>query len=296
MKISLWLLATVFVFLSAKTSMAVDGNARDYIAAPPGTNLSIVYFQYYNSDQFMVKGKDLPGKDKLEVIVPFYRFVHYMELFGLTIDPQIVIPFGKVSTKIGALGLDQEDATLGDIVLGSTFWFINKPEQQFWLGITPWLQVPTGRYDEDNFVASSVLASNRFTFVTQFGLEKGLGHGFHFSEYLEADFYSDNDEWTSSSGERVTQSKDPWFLSQMALSYDFTPATFCSVKWRYAWGGETDLVGTNQGDKQDNHRLDLGFFHWLTKTDQLMVELQKDVKVENGYESSGFWLRWVHAF
>lgn len=296
MKRNLWLLAAAFMLFRAEAAMAVDGNARDYIAAPPGTNLSIVYFQYYNADKFKVDGKELPGDDKLEVIVPFYRFVHYMELFGLTIDPQIVIPFGKVSTRIGALGLDQEDTTLGDIVLGSTVWFVNKPERQLWLGLTPWLQLPTGVYDEDNFVASSVLASNRYTFAPQLGLEKGLGHGFHFSEYLEADFSSDNDEWTSASGDRASQGRDPWFLSQMTLSYDVTPATFCSLKWRYAWGGETDLDGISQGDRQDNHRIDLGVFHWLTKTDQLMVELQKDVKVENGYQATGFWLRWVHAF
>ncbi len=298
MKRTFWLFAALFLFFRADASMAVDGNPRDYIPAPVGTNLSIQYFQYYNSDKFMFDGKNLSGDDKLKVAVPFYRFIHYMNFMGMTIDPQIVIPFGRVSTEIGALGLKQDDTTLGDLLLGCTFWFINKPTQQLWVGFTPWVQVPTGRYDEDNFVASSVLASNRYTFTTQLGIEKGLGHGFHLSEYIEANFFSDNDDWKSLTGETLTQKKNTWFLSQMALSYDLTAATFGAIKWRYAWGGETELGENNlkQKDKENNHRLCLALSHWLTKTDQLMVEFQKDVKVENGFKAQGFWLRWVHAF
>lgn len=296
MKKCIWVFVAIFIMLRADISLAVDGNAKDYVAAPPGTNLSILYFQYYYSDDFIFDGDSLPGKDKLQVTVPFYRFVHYMDVLGVTIDPQLVIPFGKVSTKVGALGLDQDDTTVGDLLLGSTIWLVNNPQKQFWLGITPWLQVPTGDYDQDNFVASSVLATNRYTFAAQIGLEKGLGHGFHFSEYLETDFYSDNDEWVSATGVEITQGKDPWFLSQMAISYDITPTTFTSLKWRYAWGGETELGGVAQNDRQNNHRIDLAIFHWLTQTDQLMLELQKDVKIENGFEATGCWLRWVHAF
>lgn len=278
-------------------SMAIDGNPRDYIAAPPGTNLSIVYFQHLDSSSFYSRGKEVPGKDKLEVNVPLYRFVHYADLLGMTIDPQFVIPvFGTVRTNIGALGLKQETTSMGDLTIGCTFWFINKPEKNFWAGFTPWITFPTGRFDRDKFVSSSALASNRYTFTTQFGVEKRLGAGFHFSSIVEGAFYTNNDDWVSATGGKATQKKDPTFLSQTSISYDFTPSTFASVKWRYLAFGETDVGGVNQRDDANDHRVDLGLFHWLTKTDQLMVEYQKVVQVRNGYDSDGFLVRWVHAF
>lgn len=291
------ILLFTYLFFGADVSMAIDGNPRDYIAAPPGTNLSIVYFQHLDSGNFYSKGKEVPGQDKLEVNVPIYRFVHYGNLFGMTVDPQFVIPvFGTVRTKIGALGLDQTTTSMGDLTIGCTFWFINKPEKNFWAGFTPWVTFPTGNFDHNKFVSSSALASNRYTFTTQFGVEKGLGYGFHFTGIVEGAFYTDNKDWMSSTGGTASQSKDPTFLSQISLSYDLTPSTFASVKWRYLALGETKVGNEKQNDAANDHRVDLGLFHWLTKTDQLMIEYQKVVQVRNGYDSDGVMARWVHVF
>lgn len=289
----------LFVILCFKIniSMAVDGDTRDYIPLPPGTNLSIVYFQHADSNKFLSKGKDVPGDNRLETNVPIYRFVHYAKFLGMTIDPQFVIPvFGTVHTKIGALGLNQSTTSMGDLLIGCTFWVLNKPEQNFYVGFTPWINFPTGRFDHNKFVSSSALASNRYTFTPQFGVEKGLGYGFHFSGIVEGAFYTDNNDWMSSTGTKAKQSKDPTFLSQISLSYDITPTTFASVKWRYLAFGDTKVAGVKQDDGADDHRVDLGLFHMITKSDQLMIEYQKTVQVKNGYDSDGFMARWVHIF
>jgi len=291
------ILAMAIICLNANVSMAIDGNPRDYIALPPGTNLSIVYYSHQDSNSYISRGKEVPGRDKLEVNVPMYRFVHYTSLLGMTIDPQFVIPvFGTVRTNVGALGLKQQTTSMGDFTIGCTFWFINKPEKNFWVGFTPWITFPTARFDHDKFVSSSALASNRYTFTSQFGLEKGLGHGFHFSSFVEGAFYTNNDNWVSGTGTKATQKKDPTFLSQTSISYDITPTTVASVKWRYLACGGTDVGGVKQHDAANDHRVDLGLFHWVTKADQLMIEYQKFVQVKNGYDSDGFLARWVHVF
>ncbi len=225
-----------------------------------------------------------------------------MEFLGMTIDPQFILPVGRVSTEIGLLGLDQSDSTYGDLIIGSTFWFINKPESNFYVGFTPWIQFPTGDYDENNGVASSALASNRYTFTTQIGIEKGLPGGFHFTEIFETNFHTGNDEWisvagpTAGTGVKVDEDRDVLFLSQMALSYNFTPATFVNVKWRYLFGGRTEENGINIDNEQNTHRINFGIMHNLTPADQIMVEYQRDIEVENGYEQEGFWLRYVHGW
>ena len=294
---SVSILVFVLVLCKVNISMAIDGNSRDYIPAPPGTNLSIVYFQHADASKFYSNGKDVPGDNKMEVNVPLYRFVHYGTLLGMTVDPQFVIPvFGTVRTKIGALGMNQSTTSMGDLTIGCTFWFLNRPEKSLWAGFTPWVTFPTANFDHNKFVSSSALASNRYTFTSQFGLEKGLPYGFHFTGIVEGAFYTDNKDWMSATGGNAKQSKDPTFLSQISLSYDITPSTFASVKWRYLAAGGTKVDGVKQNDAANDHRVDLALFHWLTKTDQLMIEYQKVVQVRNGYDSDGFLARWVHAF
>lgn len=297
MKTAICILLFAVLCLRADLSMAIDGNARDYIPLPPGTNLGIIYFQHLDAHRFYSDGKEVPGDNKLEVNAPIVRMVHYTTLWGMTIDPQFVIPvYGTAHTKIGALGLDQSTTSMGDLTIGCTFWFVNKPEKTFWVGFTPWVTFPTGNFNHDKFVSSSALASNRYTFTSQFGVEKGLGYGFHLSAFVEGAFYTDNKDWMSATGGKATQSKDPTFLSQISLSYDITKTTFASVKWRYLACGETEVAGVKQKDGADDHRVDLALFHMLTKTDQLMFEYQKTVQVKNGYDSDGFLVRWVHIF
>lgn len=297
MKILMTAAILITCLIAPRMSSAIDGNARDYIPLPPGTNLSIVYFQHLDANKFISDGNEVPGDNKLEANVPLYRFVHYTNLWGMTIDPQFLIPvYGTARTKIGALGVDQSHTSMGDLTIGCTFWFVNKPEKNFWVGFTPWVTFPTGNFNHDKFVASSAIASNRYTFTSQFGLEKGLGYGFHLSGFVEGAFYTDNRDWMSATGGKATQGKDPTFLSQVSLSYNILPTTFASVKWRYLACGETKVAGVKQNDGADDHRVDLGLFHMITKTDQLMFEYQKFVKVKNGYDSDGFLARWIHIF
>lgn len=293
----LCILSLALLCFRADVSMAVDAEPRDYVPLPPGTNLSAVYFQHLEASKFLSQGKEVPGDNKLEVNVPIYRFVHYANFLGMTIDPQFIIPvYGTVHAKIGALGLNQTTTSMGDLLIGCTFWFVNKPEKSFYVGFTPWFNFPTANFDHNKFVSSSALASNRYTFTPQFGVEKGLGYGFHIGGVVEGSFYTDNKNWMSSIGTKATQSKDPTFLSQIMLSYDITPTTFASIKWRYLAFGDTKVGGVAQKDGADDHRVELGLFHMITKTDQLMIEYQKVVQVRNGYDSDGFMARWVHVF
>ncbi len=67
-------LLSLLLLLNSNISFAViDGQARDYIPLPPGTNLSIGYFQHYDADKFYSNGTELPGTDDLSVDVPFFQ-------------------------------------------------------------------------------------------------------------------------------------------------------------------------------------------------------------------------------
>ena len=76
MKTAICILLFAVLCLRADMSMAIDGNARDYIPLPPGTNLGILYFQHLDASRFYSDGKEVPGDNKLEVNAPLVRMVH----------------------------------------------------------------------------------------------------------------------------------------------------------------------------------------------------------------------------
>lgn len=75
---------------------AVDLDAGDYDYAPSGTNLAILYYQHASRDSLYSGSNKISDNVALTSDISITRYVHYLDMAGLHIAPQILIPFGRL--------------------------------------------------------------------------------------------------------------------------------------------------------------------------------------------------------
>ena len=182
---------------------------RDYIPAPPGTNVAVFYLDERSGESLYSDGGRIADNMGLDVKVATARFIHYTEINGYTIDPQIVIPHAKL--EVGAAG--QDSTGVGDIVLGAPIWLINDNENKQWFSIAPFLHVPIGAYNENKGVN---WGKNTWRPVLEFGYVKGLTDNLYIDFVGGVEWSSDNDD--PFGGDKLE--KDPIYrLNSMSVSY-----------------------------------------------------------------------------
>lgn len=265
---------------------AGEAMARDYIAGSNGLNLAIMYYVHKESDTFISDGKKLNADFKSDLVVA--RYVHFMELGGMIIDPQIILPFGNIDINIPG-SVDHKKSGTGDAILLSSFWFVNNPEKKIYAAFTPYLTLPTGTYNANSPTTS--LGSNRWSYTAEFGMSKGFGEKTFIDLIAAMDFYGKNDDYLGKS-----QKKDPLITLQAIYSYNLSPSVVSSTKYSYMTGGKTELDSLEQNDKIQVHTMTIGLSKQLNKSNNIQVEYNHDIKVNNTFENNGVRLRYVYAF
>lgn len=280
----------IFVFLcvvvSIRANAAGDAMARDYIAAPGGVDLAVMYYFHKQANTYVADGKKIGSDFSTDMVVA--RYVHFMEVGGMIIDPQIILPMGNLNVDIPG-AVDHRRSGIGDMVLLSSFWFVNDPASKTYMAFTPYVTVPTGTYN-DNSPGSS-LGSHRWSYTAEVGMTKGFGEKTTLDLIAAVDFFGSNDDYQ---GQR--QKKDKVFSVQTIYAYNLSPSVWASAKYTYATGGETRLDSLNQDDKTKVQTVALGIAKQITSKDNLQVEYVQDLKVDNAFETKGVRMRFVHAF
>ena len=135
--------------LCLQTTHAVDLDAGDYDYAPSGTNLAMLYYQHASRDEQYVGSSKVSNQVELKSDIGIARYVHYMDVAGIHIAPQILIPFGRLDAgkDISILG---KANGIGDIILANTFFLYHDANSKSTFGITPYLYLPTGQYSKNN--------------------------------------------------------------------------------------------------------------------------------------------------
>ena len=86
--------------------LAVDVNAGDYTALPAGTNVAAWYQQFSRADRFNGDGApDAKHATSLRSNISILRLIHFTEIGGITVDPQILLPFGHVYNEVSGQSL-----------------------------------------------------------------------------------------------------------------------------------------------------------------------------------------------
>lgn len=269
---------------------ALDVDAGDYAALPPGTNLGLLYYQHASRDALYSNGNKAAGNNRLDSDVGILRGVHYMDVGGYTIDPQFLLPFGSLRAKdnLSALG---DASGVGDLILAATLWLVNDPKSNTYFGITPFITAPTGRYDKNK---SLNLGENRWKYTLQGGFITGLTDKLLLDVIGDVTIFGRNDEFGASS---ATMKQRALYELQTFLRYQITPTWDVRLGAAHVTGGQTEVNGTRQNDRTRTTKVSLGTAYFLTPTIQAMASYGRDISVENGLrENNRFNFRVLKVF
>jgi hypothetical protein len=276
---------------AAPKAHAADAQPFDFVTAPAGTNLALLYYAYGNSTEYKdSQGDKVPGSS-LESNIIIARYVRYFELGGMTADVNVIQPFGGFNdVKIGGNDLSHEDFNIGNTTLVFTIWPVNNTEKQIYFGIANYLNMPTGSYDSDQSVN---LGDNRWSFTVQPALHAKVYDKISVDLVGDITVYADNNDAAPNSG-RLSQ--DPSFTRIGWLNYSFTPATAASIGVSYTYNGEEELDGVNLGDSYVT-KIRAAVSTFVTPTIQVLLQVDHDVDVKNSFSQDfGGMIRLLKVF
>lgn len=262
---------------TALPAHALDVDAGDYTALPEGTRLLALYGQYAERDSLYINNDKLAGDYGLDSQVGILRGVYYTKLGDYIVDPQFLLPFGKLEAEgdLSALG---EASGVGDLIVAATVWLVNNPQEKEYFGVTPFLFLPTGSYDKGDTLN---LGENRYKLTLQAGYIKGLTEKTTLDLIGDVTFYGDNDDFTAA---KLTLEQDASYQLQAYLRYNVTPTFDLRAGVSKSWIGETSVEGVDSGDDAEVSKYQVGFGWFFTPTTQLLATYGSDLSVDNGFK------------
>lgn len=256
-----------------------DNNMRDYIAAPPNTLLSLLYYHHITGDDLYANGNKAADIDFTQDLF-LLREVYYFNIGSYLANAQMILPFGKASLEVG--GVEEDSSGIGDLILLGTFWFVSDDKSKTYFAFSPYFFLPTGDYDDNRGIN---MGSNRFAFRGEFNFTKGWevkpGHNLYFEVTTGADFFGDNDDYQGND----TLSQDALFNLESHLSYDLTKDLAISFDYYGHWGGDTEVNDVNQDASINTQTIGGTLTYGFAPGWQLLLQYREDVKIDNGVEA-----------
>lgn len=279
--------AAVWLALAAGPAVAgINTDPLDYVPAPAGTTLAAIYYQNNHSSSQYADGRQV-AQNSIQADVGIARFVHYTELAGFRIAPQVLLP--AVSVEVGGKGNTVSADGISDPILGLPVWLVNRPEQRLYFAVTPYLHLPLGRYNSNRALNPG---DNRWKFTLQGGLSVGLGEKTTLDVIGDAQWFGDNRDIAG--GGHLEQKA--LYSLQPQLTYQLAPGLTSSLGVYHVWGGASQVRGVDQHDRTRTTTALGTLSYWLGKTDNLQFQYRVDTEVKNGAKTNGLQLRFLHVF
>lgn len=271
-------LAVFCAMLAGSSAWAADVNSGDYLPAPAGTNLLVFYSQYATRDEYVsASGQTISNGTGLDSYVNILRYVHYFDIGGFTVAPQVLIPAGTLyNGRLGGASFDAA-AGLGDPILATTVWVVNNKATQTYIGIMPYLFLPVGQYSAGEVLN---LGENRWKLDLQAGWYQGLTNGVALQLTGDVIWYGDN---ARAGNGTQTLSQDPTYQLQAWLSYGFAPTWSAAVGYSQFWGGTEYLAGAPTGNETERSQVRFELSKFITPTFQVLGLVQRDVTTSGGF-------------
>ena len=237
-----------------------DTYAGDYSAGslPTGTFIALQYAGFAHSNAFVdTAGNHIPNSHA-NIWEEFTRFAYFTQLGGHPLVLEAEVPFATLTdVNLPLPGTNNQVASgLTDPVVHLTYFLISDAQTQRWLGLTDYLYMPFGNYD--NTKSINVATAHQFTDVPQIGYTEGLGKfspalkGFFFDLIANASIHSDGNgplNIANPAGlppgvltfDKLTQSTS--YDVKAFLRYEPMTFTFVALGIEKSWGGEQ--IATN---------------------------------------------------
>lgn len=286
--------AAASIMLAVSPAAAIDVDPGDYTALPPGTSAFLMYGQYAQRNSINVIGTGNIGQGyELDSAVGIARFVHWIEVAGITVDPQLLIPFGSLYNGRIAGSRVPSSTGMANPIVAATAWLINKPDPVYatYFGVTPFFSIPIGKFDRD---AALNIGSDAFQATLQAGYIQGIAPKFHIEFYGDATFTTD-----SRVGGSVRQylQQDASFQLQSYLRYEAAPGIFLTAGHSYTFGGNQYIAGIRNGLRTEGHQIRGIVQAFLDPTTQIQVGLFHDFGVRGGFSQDiGMKVRYLKVF
>lgn len=279
--------------LGAGSAQALEVTGGDYEQVPGGLNLGMLYLQHAERSALYVQGRKVLGDFNLKSDIGLLRYIRTVQLDATTtVDPQVILPFGKLSTSGSAAMLGNAEG-VADLIVGAPVKFLLNPTSKDAFSVGPYLYLPTGSYDRNKPLN---LGEHRWKGLLQ------LAWVTHFNPQWALDVVGDvmvhgKNRQAGPGTADVTLKQDPRYELQGHLRYIVSPATALSFGYGLVTGAATTVNGAGMGDRQRTQYARLTAAHFIDQTTQLQAQLGSDVKVENGArEKARLNLRLVKIF
>lgn len=286
--------AAASIMLAAGPASAIDVDPGDYTALPPGTSAFLLYGQYAQRNSINVLGTGTIGQGyELDSAVGIARFVHWIEIAGIVVDPQILIPVGSLYNGRLAGSRVPSATGLANPIVAATAWLINKPDPVYatYFGITPFFTIPIGKFDPN---AALNIGSDTFQATLQAGYIQGFAPKFHFEFYGDATFSTDS---RVGGPARQSLQQDPSFQLQSYLRYEVADGIFLTAGHSYTFGGDQYIGGIRNGLRTEGHQVRGIVQAFLDPTTQIQVGLFHDFGVRGGFaQDVGVRVRYLKIF
>lgn len=281
------MLAVAVPCLSAQ---ALEVTPGDYEALPVGATVGLVYYQHSTTNSAYAQGHKASSDFNLTSDIGILRLVHAYRLTDqLSIEPQILLPFGHVSSGGDASALGSTRG-VGDVTVTAPLKYRLNDANDI-LAATVYLTAPTGNYDRDDALN---LGENRWKADLQAAYIKHFGEKWAVDLVGDAIWYGDNDDFTANS---VRREQDVSYAAQLMGRYIIDPGTSLAVGVGHSWGGENRVDGTAQDDRGETTNFRVTAAKFFTAQDQLQMQLGRDLAVENGpKENFRLNLRYARVF
>jgi len=280
MKQTLRGLAALVALTSGVAHADVKPDAGDYQAAPPGTDLLLLYYQHHEADKAYSRGKRVADKLDLELDVGLLRYVHFTRWGDYIVDPQVILPFGQ--QRVGLA--DSKTSGIGDLIFGGTLWTIADFERSEHLGWSVFITAPTGSDKNKGFA----LSQNRWAADFQVGYVRKLAPKWSVDAIGEVEFYEDD--------RKTGSQRDPLLQIHTHLRHHVSDATHLAVSYRHNWGARERLSGTTLASERNNGNLTLTWASFIAPTWQVQLQYSHDTQVREGPLTRGIQTRLLKIF
>jgi len=267
---------------------AGDPSARDWIPAPPGTNIIATYFASLGSSGFYDRGNRLHGGPRVDVQALVLRPMAFRQIGDTTVQYELIAPMYRTSLKVPGVP-DDRMTGFGDIQAGAAFWLYNNEETRTWFAWEPFITVPTGRYHGSHADVSP--GKNRWTVIQDFAFVQGFGESTFLEGVAEFEFYGNNTNYYGQ-----TLKKSPAIRLMALASTNISPNAYVGLRYRYETGGRETVNGQVYTTRAKNHQLAAEATYQINDSNQIQLQYIHDLKVENGPRMRGVQLRYAYAF
>jgi hypothetical protein len=267
------------VALLPASGMALDTDADDYVASPAGSNLALLYFQHVQRDALYGNGDRVAGNYGLDSDTGILRVVHFTTIGDYVVDPQFLVPVGHERATNDASSLGSASG-LGDLILAATAWVVNDEKTNTYLGLTPFLFLPTGTYGKNRPMN---WGENRWKLTLQGGYQKGITDKVSIVFIGDATFFGKNSDFGPTG---ATLNQDTLYQAQLYVRYTWSENIDSFVGCSYLGGGASNVNGAGQNDRQRENKFSIGGGYNFTPQLELFGAYGQDISVANGFKES----------